>query len=440
MTPERMASERMSEELDVDDFQASIKNGVSVDEYRAAMMKAPLSEEDLKAIEEGIGSAPSGNSETFVDLPAPPRPPVPPPAKYKLCLVIWFTVYFVVWFAEGAGIVRKMIVDGGLRLNGALFFMFMIEIFVMVFCGVELVIGLTRIKIGDKWYGTLPWLMQPRCQWVKKYNNVFMEFLACIIEVAEDGFAIFNPLVIPPPPPKVKVFDLMDKNKEAVLKAMHHIDPEKVKEYDWWTKGMVQHMEMQPGFLAADLESVENNVYTWNLRFRNVEALNACMATPYWVRMVEGLQKLLQAPKVTQIMMEEPPINAFMDILTKQGESKPTLPPKKWKVWWMTTCSIFFSTLIVNSTAVPYYIKWGWTNWDPDLYRIVYIGSLVLVLNYMMSPAILLLVNQWMTRKPEENDTKFPWKQLNDGFSPPVQLILCLTYFVSTGVRWATFD
>jgi len=160
------------------------------------------------------------------------------------------------------------------------------------------------------------------------------------------------------------------------------------------------------------------------------------MAMPSWVRMVGELQHLLKAPKVTQIMMEHPPMNAFVDLFTRQGDPTPILPPKKWKVWWITTCSIFFSWLIANATIFTYYMKWGWDTGDEELYRLAVSGTLVIILNYVVSPATLLLVNDWMIRKPHENDTKIPWKQLNDGLIPPVQLVCAIAYFVSTGIVW----
>jgi len=372
----------------------------------------------------------------FVDYAPPVRPPVPPPAKFKLCLVVWFTVYFVMWFAEKSGIVTSLI-KGGLNLHGAVFVVFMVEIFVMVFCSVELVIGLVRVKIGGKWYGILPWLMRPRWKWVRESENVFVQILACFVVVADDGFAIFTPAKPPPPQPMLRVFDLMDKHKEAVLRAHHDVDPEKVDEYDNWAKRMIAHMESQPGFQSAEKLGVEEGVHAWKLRFENINALNNCMHTPAWVTMVEELQGLLKTKTVTQIQMEHPPINAVLDMFIRQGDPIPVLPPKKWKVWWITTCSIFFSWLIANSTIFTYYAKWGWTTAHENVYRIAQAGTLVFILNYIVSPAVLLLVNNWMVRKPHENETKAPWKQLNDGFIPPVQLVLAAVYFGTTGYVWS---
>jgi len=375
---------------------------------------------------------------TFVDYAPPPRPPVPPPAKYKLCLCIWFTVYFVIWFAEGSGITSTFVVKGNLNPSGAVWLTFMIEIFVMVFCGVELVIGLTRVKIGGKWYGTLPWLMQPRCQWVRKSDNVFVEILACFVGVAEDGFAIFTPEPKPPPPRRPRVYDLLDKTKETVLRAKHDIDPDKADEYEKWTVGMLAHMESQGGFISAEKEEAVNNVHTWTLKFDNINALNNSMATPVWIKMIGELQGVLNSPKITEIQTQHPPINAFVDLFTRQGEATPVLPPKKWKVWWVTTISIFFSYLIATSTLFTYYVKLGWaTSWNPNVYRLLTSATLVLILNYLAQPAVLLIVNDWMIRKPNELDTKFPWKQMNNGFIPPVQLVLCLAFFLSTGLVWA---
>ena len=92
-------------------------------------------------------------------------------------------------FAYGAGIFKfKALTAGGLNVHGSIFIIFMmIEIVVMVFCGVELelvIAGLSRIKIGGKWYGILPWLMQPCCMQVRESEYVFVEILAVLVTAA----------------------------------------------------------------------------------------------------------------------------------------------------------------------------------------------------------------------------------------------------------------
>jgi hypothetical protein len=128
-------------------------------------------------------------------------------------------------------------------------------------------------------------------------------------------------------------------------------------------------------------------------------------------------------------------------LLTRQGESTPKLPPKKWKVWFTTLATLLFARLINNSTVQSYFVKWGWVDWNEDAFRVVSIGVLVLMLNYVTTPATNLLVHDCMQRRPEENELPtaklFPWKQLNDGLSPPIQLIGFVAYFIRTGVVWA---
>jgi len=422
----------MTDEKETDGILVDTDEIVDVDEYDSAPM----------TMEEGENGS---KTASFVDFAPLPRPPVPPPAKYKLCFIIWVLVYFVSWFAQEAGIIPAFI-KGGLNVDGAFFCLFMIEILVMVFCGVELLIGLCRVKIAGTWYGFLPWLLQPRCQWGKKSTNFFMVILASFVAIAEDGFSIFNPPKIPQPPPKIRVFDLVDKEKEVVLRAQHKLNPEKLKEYDQWCKSMIQLMEAQPGFVSAVKEAVDEqtNTHTWRLTFQNVTMLNNCMAHSSWVNLVTGqgqLESMLDAPKVTQILLENPPLNAFADLLTRQGESTPRLPPKKWKVWFTTSASLFFARLIINSTVQRYFIKWGWVDWNEDAFRLVSIGALVLMLNYVTTPATNLLVHDWMVRRPEENEHPtakiFPWKQLNDGVSPPFKMIGFAAYFIGCGVVWA---
>ena len=48
-------------------------------------------------------------------------------------------------------------------------------------------------------------------------------------------------------------------------------------------------------------------------------------------------------------------VNALVEVFICEGEPMPVLLPKKWKVWWVTTCSIFFLWLIANGTVFIYY-------------------------------------------------------------------------------------
>ena len=60
--------------------------------------------------------------------------------------------------------------------------------------------------------------------------------------------------------------------------------------------------------------------------------------------------------------------NALVEVFIRQGDLMPVLLPKKWKVWWVTTCSIFFLWLIVaNGTVFIYYAKWGSATWNKSV-------------------------------------------------------------------------
>jgi hypothetical protein len=61
-------------------------------------------------------------------------------------------------------------------------------------------------------------------------------------------------------------------------------------------------------------------------------------------------------------------VNALVEVFICQGEPMPVLLPKKWKVWWVTTCSIFFLWLIANGTVFIYYAKWGSATWNKCVY------------------------------------------------------------------------
>jgi hypothetical protein len=109
--------------------------------------------------------------------------------------------------------------------------------------------------------------------------------------------------------------------------------------------------------------------------------------------MMEELQHLLKSQKITQIKLENPPLNALVDVIIRQGGSIPVLPSKKWKVWWITTCAIYVSWLTANATAFTYYEKWGSATWNKSIYRILQAGTLVILLNYLVSPLMILFVN-----------------------------------------------
>jgi antibiotic biosynthesis monooxygenase (ABM) superfamily enzyme len=279
--------------------------------------------------------------------------------------------------------------------------------------------------------------MQPRCQWVKKSDNVFIQFLAVIIGILEDGFKIFNPPPITSPLPKVRVFDLVGKDKEAVLKSKHKVNPEKTEEYLKWVLAFINNVELTPGFIEAVKESEQDGVYTWVIRYENVNDLNNAMAAPFWQKRLEELKPLLDAQKVSQILAHTPPVNAFANMMA-QGDSMPVLPPKKWKVWWITACALFFADLFINATIGTYFTRWGVQTLHPQLSLLVNIGTIVLILNYLAIPFLQLVVYDWMRRKSGEDDTNFPWKQLNDGFPVPIQLLGFIIYFASTGAVWAT--
>ena len=96
---------------------------------------------------------------------------------------------------------------------------------------------------------------------------------------------------------------------------------------------MIAHMESAPGFVAIDNLGVDKDgIHTWKLKFENIASLNCCMRTSLWILMMEELQHLLKSQKITQIKLENPPLNALVDVIIRQGDSIPVLPPKKWKV------------------------------------------------------------------------------------------------------------
>jgi hypothetical protein len=44
----------------------------------------------------------------------------------------------------------------------------------------------------------------------------------------------------------------VDEKKQAALRALHNVDPDKLDNYNNWAKRMIAHMESAPGFVAID--------------------------------------------------------------------------------------------------------------------------------------------------------------------------------------------
>ena len=81
------------------------------------------------------------------------------------------------------------------------------------------------------------------------------------------------------------------------------------------------------------------------LTFGNLNCLNEWMASDTFWGLVRKLEPLLAAPNVLQVQRNRILAEAFTDLLMRQGKCIPSAPPKKWKVWWLTTLGLFVVVL-----------------------------------------------------------------------------------------------
>jgi antibiotic biosynthesis monooxygenase (ABM) superfamily enzyme len=324
-------------------------------------------EEGLSTDETQPASATGGSNDTtsstrlrrasFVDYVPPPPQALPPPAKWKLWLLVLFCVFFADWFAYEAGFLPWLENTFKLSRNGALFLLLGSVVCVIIYAGFDLLIFFVRVKIGGKWYGIGSWLKQPRIQWVHEYNNVVVEFIRSIVVIFEDGFAIFN---VPEPKESVKPKQFEgQEGRDVVLKIENRIRPEKVDEYLRWRDGVIQlGCHARPGLKKVEEEVIQDpkgDLYVTYFTFESIDYLNEYMASPVRARLLRSLEPLLATPSLVQLQKDRQLPDVFSDLCTKQSQPVPARPPKKWRVWFITS----LSKCMNSSTIRPYQFNEG---------------------------------------------------------------------------------
>ena len=127
------------------------------------------------------------------------------------------------------------------------------------------------------------------------------------------------------------------------------------------------------------------------------------------------LQPILLAPSVFQLQKDRLLPDTFTDLVTRQGEGVPTLLPKKWKVFWLSTIGLWI-VILLRDMILPHYLeKWG-LNDSPEWVQMFVELVIAFASNaYVMTPFLMMLFSEWMRRKEDEKDTEEPWRTLNDG-------------------------
>lgn len=308
------------------------------------------SEEDVTATASQVTSSTTQRRESFIDYVPPPPRPVPPPAKYKLWFLVLFCVYFADWFAYEAGVLPWLQQTFNLSLNGALFFLLGCIVCVIIYAGFDLLVFFVRIKIGGTWYGIGPWLRQPRIQWIHEYNNCVVEFIRSIVVIFEDGFAIFN---VPKADDTSKPQQFVGKEgREVVLKVENRIRSDKVNEYMRWRDDVIgMGCHSRPGLRKVEEDVIQDekgDLHVTYFTFESIDSLNEYMTSPVRARLVRTLEPLLVSPSLVQLRKDRELPDMFSDLCIKQSQPVPARPPKKWRVWFITTLSKYIILMIVR--------------------------------------------------------------------------------------------
>ncbi|CAB9500885.1 expressed unknown protein [Seminavis robusta] len=388
---------------------------------------------------------------SFIDYTPPPEVKILPPAKYKLWLLVFVLVYFASWVASAADLTGFLRFQGWLAPEASLFLTLAIIVFVLVYGTMDLVItGLTVTTHAGKTYGVGAWLKQPRAQWMYTHENILFEVLARVIHILEEGFSMFDA----PPSPLIKLqqqqqqsvlptrqFDCPDGTCEQVLKIEHRIRPDKLDDYQKWVvriRGAVEHAN---GLVSIEKTEITRTVWDDQeddeeqqqqadnkiageqlyqvvyLKFTNLDYLNDWMLSPRRKALMRALEPMLIVPDIVQIQSQRELPDAFTDLLTRQGHAVAKSPPKKWKVWWLTLLALFITIRWSGSFLPYYYDKWGLTQADERLERIVTSFVATFLNSYVMAPLFLFLFDHWLQHSDvKSKNIRQPWKTLDEGF------------------------
>lgn len=397
---------------------------------------------------------------SFVDYVPPPSKPVPPPAKYKLWLLILVCVYFGVWFADKAelrpGIAERL----RLSFNGSNLMLLAMIVGVLIYGALDLLLLFVKIKINGQEYGLAAWLKLPRTQWVHQYNHVLVQFIAVVVHIFEEGFALFSATGPPPkkaPNEKPKIYyetessaPSSDDEKEAddeyhnddiTLRIESHIKPDKVDKYHQWRERFIKRgCHARPGMKSVESsESPDGQTQVTLINFASIDYLNEYMTSPIRARVVRQLQPLLVSPTVVQLQKSRVLPDALTDTCTAQGHPVPKLLPKKWKVWTLTTMGLWFVILVTNETMPFYYDKWGLL--DDGVHERAFALAPTIINTfgnvYIMTPFLTMIFGNWLKRQPDEMDKNEPWRTLNDGFKSPWQkTVLTFAFYGGCFIAW----
>lgn len=409
-------------------------------------MNSPATEFD--DVEDGTSQGLQQRSprrSSFVDYVPPPPRPISPPAKYKLWLLILVSVYFSEWISSEADFVGFLLRTFKLSRNGALFVFLATLVGILVFCVLELIITCLNVKIGENIYGIGPWLKQPRTKWIHGYTNFFAQLLATVVNILENGFSIFNgPVPVENPKHPVQFHEKngnSDASTSVTLRFESHVKQDRRDDYlAWRDKFSELGCTAQPGMEKVETTGCADdpNVFITYITFANIDYLNLFMSSPVRARLVRNLQPLLEVPTTIQLRKNRKLPDAFTDLCNGQGHPVPKLPPKKWKVWFLTTFGLWLVILFTNDRMPHYHREWGLLPGAHERARALVSVLLNTFLNtYVAVPLLTMFFGQWLKRGEHEKDTKEPWRTLNDGFPSNLsKFLVALAFYGGLTVAW----
>jgi len=399
----------------------------------------------------------SDTEVSFTDYQPPPEVKIPPPAKYKLWLIVFVLVYFASWVADEANFLRFLRFRGWLSPDTSLFVMLGVIVFVLVYSTLDLVIHFLSYKTkSGKSYGIEAWLKMPRTEWVYKRDSFFFDCCARIIYVLEEGFSMFDAPPVPEPAAIAKQFSCSDGNNKRTLLIEHRIKPDKVEEYNRWTKRVREAVDQQNGLLKVkrwnekawdeekgmmpeDEKQESSELRVVKVEFANIGYLNDWMLSARRKALMKALDPYLAAPDVVKVQGGRLLPDAFSDLLTRQGKSVSKSPPKKWKVWWLTLLALFVTRKWVGHSLSYYFLQWDIHKGDMHLERLISSMVVTFVNSYVMTPIFLFVFDHWLHRKDVAiKNTRQPWKVLDDGLESTLAKV-CVSFLFYGGCLIAYF-
>jgi len=384
-------------------------------------------------LDRSVPSATDGKQ--FVDYIRSPEVKVLPPAKYKLWFIVFVLVYFASWVSAEAKLREFLEFNGGLSFHASLFLQLAITVFVLVYAAIDLFQTCLTFQTKDgKLYGVVAWLKQPRARWMYRHENFFFETAARIVHILEDGFAMLDAPPVKTMSKAPQQFDCQDGACQTTLKIEHRIKNDRLDDYGKWVERIRKSIKQFNGIDGVEREEIREDsdeeegahaeeatakdkpyLAVIYVKCKNIDYLNDWMMCPRRKALMDQLEPLLSRPDVVQIEKDRDLPDAFSDLLTRQGNSVPKSPPRKWKVWWLTLLALYV-TIRWSMSFLPYYMDlWGVSDQDIRLQRLVELFIVTFLVSYVMAPLFLFLFDHWLQQDFGQNKHQ-PWKCADRGF------------------------